>query len=238
MDPLMEVADKHGIPVVEDAACAIGTTYNDRYCGSIGAMGCFSFHPRKVITTGEGGMIVTNDEELANSIRVLRSHGGVKAGKWYEYQAAGFNYRLSDVHGAIGVAQMKKLSTLIERKRTLANELMDRLSSIQGIQLPSDPPWGGHIYQSFVILVDENIDRDQIILEMGKRDIETTLGTYAVHDQPYYQSNFGYKTGQLANSHLAFTKSITLPLYPQMDESDLDLIAVSLQEIISKLDYR
>ena len=232
MDPIMQVANEYDVPVVEDAACAIGATHYDRYCGNIGTLGCFSFHPRKVITTGEGGMIITNDDRSADRIRLLRSHGGVRVGNWYQYEAAGCNYRLSDVHGAIGVAQMKKLSTLIERKRMLARQLKERLAGVSGIRLPVDPPWGGHIYQSFVILVDEGLDRNRIIKDLRARDIETTLGTYAVHDQPFYQREYGYVSGQLPNSHAAFTRTITLPLYPQMSENELDMIASQLQAVI------
>ncbi len=163
LDPIMALAAEHGVPVIEDAACAIGTTYRGRFCGNIGTLGCFSFHPRKVITTGEGGMITTNDPRLAERIQLLRSHGGVRTGFWFEYEAAGYNYRLSDVQGAMGIAQMAKLPILVERKRLLAGQLRARLADIAGIQSPVEPVWGGHIYQSFVILVDDDLDRDRMI---------------------------------------------------------------------------
>jgi perosamine synthetase len=232
MDPIIQLANDRGIPVIEDAATAIGATYNGRHCGAMGLLGCYSFHPRKVITTGEGGMIVTDDDDLAALIQMLRNHGGVRVGAWYQYEAAGFNYRLSDVHGAIGVAQMEKLSTLIRRKRALAHQLGERLAEIDGVRPPLDPPWGGHIYQSFVILLDEELDRDQIVRDMRARDIETTLGTYALHDQPFYQRHYGYVSGQLPNSHAAFTRTVTLPLYPQMEDADLDIIVTQLGEVI------
>lgn len=232
MDPIIELAERHGIHIVEDAATAIGATYHGRHCGNLGTMGCFSFHPRKVITTGEGGMIITNNDHLADRITLLRSHGGVREAHWYRYEAAGFNYRLSDVQGAIGVAQMEKLPWIIERRRTLADELKKRLGEVKGIRLPIDPPWGGHIYQSFVVLVEEGIDRDQAVAELRARDVEATLGTYALHDQPFYQREFGYVPGQLPTSHKAYTRAITLPLYPQMNEEDLDSIAVSLEATI------
>jgi dTDP-4-amino-4,6-dideoxygalactose transaminase len=231
-DPILQVAAKYHLPVIEDAATAIGTKYYDRFCGNLSTMGCFSFHPRKVITTGEGGMITTNDAALAEKIKLLRSHGGVKVGNWYQYEAAGFNYRLSDVLSAMGVAQMAKLPGIILRKRELAQALSQRLSNIPGIRTPSEPKWGGHIYQSYVILVDENLNRDKIVEDMKAGGIETTLGTYALHDQPFFQRQFGYKRGQLPNSHAAFTRSITLPLYPQMSESDLDLIADALEKSV------
>ncbi|MBE0680759.1 MAG: DegT/DnrJ/EryC1/StrS family aminotransferase [Anaerolineales bacterium] len=231
-DPILAIAAEHNLPVIEDAATAIGTKYYDRYCGNLSTMGCFSFHPRKVITTGEGGMITTNDAGLAERIKLLRSHGGVRTGAWFQYEEAGFNYRLSDVLGAIGVAQMKKLAWLVERKRQMANSLSERLSEIPGICIPSEPKWGGHIYQSYVILVDENINRDRVVEDMKAGGIETTLGTYALHDQPYYQRMFGYKPGQIVNSHAAFTRTITLPLYPQLSEADLDVIARTLKAVM------
>lgn len=227
-DPILAIADEYNLAVIEDAATAIGAKYYDRYCGNLSTMGCFSFHPRKVITTGEGGMIITNDDALAEKIRLLRSHGGVRMGAWFQYEAAGFNYRLSDILSAMGVAQMEKLPWLIERKRELAASLSGRLKNIAGVRIPLEPKWGGHIYQSYVILVDEGFDRDRIVEGMKARGIETTLGTYALHDQPFFQREFGYQTSQLPNSHAAFRRTITLPLYPQMNESDLDLVADAL----------
>ena len=235
MDPVLKIAQDNRIPIIEDAACAIGTTYHGRFCGAMGDLGCFSFHPRKVITTGEGGMITTNNPALAERIQLLRNHGGVRADNRYEYQEAGFNYRLSDIQGAMGVAQMEKLPTLIERKRLLAYKLKEKLTEVPGIRTPAEPSWGGHIYQSFVILVDENLDRDQIILGLHKRNIETTLGTYALHEQPFFQKKYGYVSGQLPSSQTAFLKSITLPLYPQMSEADLDTITLGLCEVISAI---
>ncbi|MFN8380549.1 MAG: DegT/DnrJ/EryC1/StrS family aminotransferase [Anaerolineales bacterium] len=232
-DPILAIASEHNIPVIEDAATAIGTKYYDRYCGNLSTMGCFSFHPRKVITTGEGGMITTNDARLADRIKLLRSHGGVRIGSWFQYEEAGFNYRLSDVLGAIGVAQMEKLSWLVERKQQLAGLLSERLSKIRGIRIPIEPKWGGHIYQSYVILVDEGISRDRVVEDMKARGVETTLGTYALHDQPFFQKKFGYRSGDIVNSHAAFARTITLPLYPQLKESELDLIADALMQSVS-----
>jgi dTDP-4-amino-4,6-dideoxygalactose transaminase len=197
-------------------------------------MGCFSFHPRKVITTGEGGMITTNDDALADCIRLLRSHGGVRTGYWFEYEAAGFNYRLSDIQGAMGIAQMEKLPWLIQRRRERARQLKERLAGLEGLQLPTDPVWGGHIYQSFVVLLDAGYDRNGIVRELHDSGIEATLGTYALHDQPFFQRTYGYVSGQLPNSHDAFRRTMTLPLYPQMSEQDLDFIASRLIKIVNQ----
>ncbi len=232
-DRVNEVAAEHGLPVIEDAATAIGAKYYDRFCGNLTTLGCFSFHPRKVITTGEGGMITTNDDALADKIRLLRSHGGVRVGPWYQYEAAGFNYRLSDVQGAIGVAQMEKLPMLIARKRQLADQLSAEIQDIPGVRTPCEPKWAGHIYQSYVILLEESLDRNRIVEDMRAGGVETTLGTYALHDQPFFQRAYGYQAGQLSNSHAAFTRSMTLPLYPQMSEADLNTVATALHEVVA-----
>jgi dTDP-4-amino-4,6-dideoxygalactose transaminase len=234
MDPIIKLAAEYGIPVVEDAATALGTKYYDRFCGAIGTLGCFSFHPRKVITTGEGGMIITDNEHLAERIRLLRSHGGVKNGYWYRYEAAGYNYRLSDLQGAIGIAQMEKLQMIIDRRKKLARQLKDLLKDIEKIGIPTDPPWGGHIYQSFVIILNEELDRDLIIHNLRTKGIEATIGTYAVHDQPFYQRKYGYISGQLPNSHFAFHNTITIPLYPQMNDAEVNLLANELRALIAK----
>jgi perosamine synthetase len=234
MEAIAEVAERHGLAIVEDAACALGATCGEKACGSLGATGCFSFHPRKIITTGEGGMITTNDDALAEQIALLRSHGGVRQKYWFRYEAAGFNYRLSDVLGAIGVAQMAKLPDLVARRRTRADLLRTRLQEIADVRCPADPPWGTHTYQSFVVMVGESLDRDRLIDDLRSQDIETTLGTYALHDQPFFQEAYGYVAGQLPQSHAAFCRTVTLPLYPQMSEADLDTLTDALKNAIER----
>ncbi len=123
MQPILDIAQRHGIPVIEDAACALGAEYHGRQAGALGTLGVFSFHPRKVITTGEGGMIMTADRELAERVAILRSHGAVRGSHYMSFVSAGFNYRLSDVHAAIGVVQMDKLDTILSGRRELAAAL-------------------------------------------------------------------------------------------------------------------
>ena len=232
MDPIMELANMHQLAVVEDAACALGATYKGRPCGGLGTMGCFSFHPRKVITTGEGGLIATNDGALADRIRLLRNHGGIRKDGRFTFEAAGYNYRMSDIQAAVGVAQMRKLDSLIAHKRELAALMTANLNDMKGATAGSEPGWGGHIYQSYVVLLDEGIDRDRVIHDMRDEGIETTLGTYALHAQSAYADASGYAPGDLPNSYAAFRRSLTLPLYPPMDESDLDRVAQGLRNAI------
>jgi dTDP-4-amino-4,6-dideoxygalactose transaminase len=228
MDPIMKLAQIHRLAVIEDAACAIGTTYFGRQCGGIGTLGCFSFHPRKVITTGEGGMITTNDDALADKIQLLRSHGGIRRDGRFTFEAAGFNYRLSDILSAVGVAQMRKLNILIAHKRDLSMRLAQKLHGISGISLPQEPIWQGHIYQSFVVILDGGINRDEVIRRTKENGVETTLGTYALHAQPFFIKEYGYSLGDLKNSLRAYHQSLTLPLYPPMQESDIDRVVWAL----------
>lgn len=234
MAAINEAAAAAGLTVLEDAACALGATYRGEPCGALAKAGCFSFHPRKVITTGEGGMIVTDDDALAERICLLRSHGGVRQGFQYSYEAAGYNYRLSDILGAIGLAQMDKLDDILRRHRALAEKMKQQMADVPGVRLPVDPPWRGHIYQSFVVLLDEGLDRDRLVAELRRREIEATLGTYALHAQPFFQRAYGYRSGQLPGSYAAFRRSVTLPLYPQMTDEDVAAVARAVREAIAE----
>jgi perosamine synthetase len=232
MNPILEIARAHNLLVLEDAACAIAATYYDRPVGSMGTAGCFSFHPRKAITTGEGGMITTDDDALAERIALLRSHGGVRTGNRFRFEAAGFNYRLSDILAAVGVAQLRKLDAILARKRELAAEYTRRLSGLAGVTAPVEPAWRGHVYQSYVLMLDEAIDRDRVIDAMKQRGIETTLGTYALHAEPFFAETYGYRPGDLAGSYASYLHSLTLPLYSSMTTADMDRIVDSLSSAI------
>jgi perosamine synthetase len=234
MDPIVEFARDHGLIVIEDAACAIGTTYHGRACGTLGDAGCFSFHPRKAMTTGEGGLVTTADEALAERARLLRSHGGTRRDGRFTFEAAGFNYRMSDILAAIGIAQARKLGGFIADKRRLATRYRASLAGLAGVVLPAEPAWGGHVYQSFVVLLDDAIDRDAVILRMRNAGIETTLGTYALHDQPFFQRTFGYRSGDLPRSDVAFRQTLTLPLYPGLSDRDQDRVSATLAEAVSQ----
>ena len=234
MSAVMSFAREYDLAVIEDAACALGATYAGQPCGSIGDLGCFSFHARKVITTGEGGMIVTNREDLADRVQLLRSHGGVRLTNGFRFDEAGYNYRLSDLQAAVGVAQMRRLPALVSRRRELASQLRGQLVGIAGIQAPGDSPSGGHIYQAFVTLLASGIDRDDIVLRLSERGIGTTLGTYALHDQPFFQKQYGYTSGQLSASHAAFLRTLALPLYPDMTEDQVSTVVETLSAVLNR----
>ncbi len=232
MDPILELAKKHNLRVIEDAATAIGSTYKGRPCATMGDLGCFSFHPRKLVTTGEGGMILTNQDVIAEEISLLRSHGGIRREGRFRFEAAGYNYRLSDIQAAIGVAQMRKLDWLIARRRELAESMTEKLLGLEGVTVPVEPPSYHHVYQSYVVTLEDEVDRDAVIAEMHKQGIETTLGTYALHAQPFFERTYGYRAGDLPNSYRAYRQTLALPFYPSMEGRDIDRIVLALMRVL------
>lgn len=234
MDPIGVVAARQGIPIVEDAACALGGTYQGRQAGAIGTAGVFSYHPRKIITTGEGGMILTDDDEMAERIRVLRSHGSVRGSHYMSFIDAGFNYRLSDINAAIGIVQMGRLERLLEARRSLAEFYARELSRVPDLVAPSAPTGRTHTYQSYVVLLDEGVDRDRVIDEMRKREVETTIGTYSMHLQPYFRERYGISDASLPNATRAHYSALTLPLHTAMVEEDVVAVVDALAESIQQ----
>jgi perosamine synthetase len=225
MDPIMAIAGARDLPVIEDAACALGATYHGRATGSIGLAGCFSFHPRKSITTGEGGMITTSDEALSARIALLRSHGGVRTGGRFRFEAAGYNYRLSDILAAVGVAQMRKLDAFLAARRRIAGQYDEALAGLERLRCPVTPSGSTHTYQSYVVLLDPTVDRDGVIARLRSERIETTLGTYALHAEPYFRGAFGYRRGDMAASLTAYESTLALPLHGGMSDGDVAFVA-------------
>ena len=234
MTAVCNFAALHGVPVIEDAACALGASVGARQAGSLGNVGVFSFHPRKIITTGEGGMITTDDEDLAERLRILRSHGGVRRELFLEFIGPGYNYRLSDVHAAIGVAQMARLEGILRERKRLAGDLTARLSEMDLVRVPIFPSGFSHAYQSYVVLLDDSVNRDRVIVEMRRRGIETTLGTYGMHIQPYFRDRFRLRAEMFPNATRAHRQTLTLPLFLGMSEDDLDRISTHLTASIQQ----
>jgi dTDP-4-amino-4,6-dideoxygalactose transaminase len=227
MDAIMRIARRHGLAVIEDAACAVGTTFEGAPVGGIGNMGCFSFHPRKVITTGEGGMVTTNSHELADRTKSLRNHGatgpapGSDPSKPYAmgtFDIIGFNLRMSDIQAAVGIAQMGKLDKLLHERRRLALHYTQLLGGLDEFILPTDDP--GHTYQSYVVrLTDGDREKRNSIMEaLASNGIQTRPGTHAVHRLGYYAGKYDIRPEQFPNACCAEDATITLPIFPGMVE--------------------
>ncbi|MGH2411031.1 MAG: DegT/DnrJ/EryC1/StrS family aminotransferase [Chloroflexota bacterium] len=239
--PLAEIqrlCDARGVPVIEDAACAIGATYRGRQVGTFGAAGCFSFHPRKGITTGEGGMVTTNDDRLADRVRRLRNHGAVKSDSTLAFVEAGYNYRMSDLLAAVGVAQLRKLDYILAARRTVAHRYTAALADVPGLRCPVEPEGALHTYQSYILLLEPETDRDTFLTGLRSRGIECTIGTYALHAQPFFSQSFGYTPGQLPQSWQAYSKAVTLPLFVGMTDQEIATVIGAVQETARALPAR
>lgn len=233
LDGAAALAERHGLLLIEDAACALGAHRGERRCGSWPGAGCFSFHPRKIITTGEGGMVTTSDANLAERMRLLRSHGGVRTPVGLQFEEHGFNYRLSELQAALGRAQMLRLEEMLAGRRTAAQAYECALAPLEDLDLPvSQGP--GSTFQSFVVMLRDGIDRDQVTVAMRDAGIETTLGTYAMHAHPAFAS-YGYQPGDLPHSHRAQRQSLTLPLWPAMSNDVIERVATELSTALQKM---
>jgi dTDP-4-amino-4,6-dideoxygalactose transaminase len=229
MDEIQALAERHGLYMVEDAACALGAEYNGQKCGTFGRMGCFSLHPRKAITTGEGGLIASRDGELADRLRALRNHGLEAGPEGARFVAAGLNYRMTEFQGALGGVQMRALEARIASRRALAAAYDAALAGIPWLRRPLAPVGCRHVYQSYVVLLDGGLDRTQVMASLRERGVESTLGTYACHAQPFYQERYGYQPGAAPYSYQAFQRTLALPLHERMSATDVDLVVAALR---------
>ena len=240
MNEINRIAKQHQLAVIEDAACAVGTRYQGRLVGAIGDVGCFSLHPRKVITTGEGGIVTTNRDDLAAVIKSVRNHGatGLPAGAdptrpytMSTFERIGFNLRLSDIQSAVGIAQMQKLDGLLDERRRIALRYTELLGSTAGMICPEDDP--GHTYQSYVIRVEGGREaRNRVMDLMSARDIQTRPGTHAVHRLGYYAKKYDLCPEQFPNASAAEDTTITLPIFPGMTDAQQAFVVSTLQEAL------
>lgn len=246
MDEIRRICAPRGIRIIEDAACAISTTYKGLPVGALGDIGCFSFHPRKVVTTGEGGALTTNDDGLAQRMRTLRNHGanGVPPaseephGPWTmaRFDSLGFNLRLSDIQAAVGVAQMAKLDRLVADRRISARRYIDMLLGIDDLVLPRAGDIEGHTFQSFVVRIAQGgrARRNAVMSALTAAKIQTRPGTHAVHRLGYYRSKYGLAPEMFANAALAEDTTITLPIVPYMRAEDQSRVADFIREALSR----
>lgn len=231
-DELTAFARQNGLWILEDAACAITSNWRGTYCGRMGDAACFSFHPRKILTTGEGGMIVTDDHDLYEQLIVLRSHGGKPAAVGFEFVSNGFNYRMSEIQAALGLAQLRRIDQIVAERRRIAAFYLECFANVDFLSVPHTSSVDECSFQSFVVLLNDSIDREAVIARMKVKGVEATLGTYAMHAHPAF-SRFGYKAGDLPNSLRAQQQSLTLPLFRGLTEDDVLSVVNVLQGAVA-----
>jgi len=233
MKKIMEIAEKHDLHVVEDAACGIGATHYGQKAGTFGDASCFSFHPRKILATGEGGMLATNDDGLAEKARVMKNHGIKKlVNKRPSFIKAGYNFRLNDIASAIGLIQLKKISLFIKERVSLAEKYDELLDDVKEVETPYVMPGNNHTYQTYWVMIKKENVRDRLITDLAVRGIETQIGTYALHLEPFYVENKARKGTRLAVSEKAFRNTLALPMYNGLSEKQQECVCKNLQELL------
>jgi dTDP-4-amino-4,6-dideoxygalactose transaminase len=238
---LKEVTEKHGLLLIEDAAESIGSSLGGRRVGSFGAAAMFSFCGNKVITTGEGGIVVTDSGEIYERLKLIRSHGRLEfepfflTTKTLDYIMLGYNWRISSITAALGLAQMKKLSKVIEMRRKSAEYLTTKLSEIDGVEVPSPPAGYFHVYQMYTIRVKGGrMVRDALKDHLAKKGIMSKVYFEPVHLTSFYKERFGYKGGELLVTERLSGEVLTLPLYPTMSVEEMDYIVEVVKEFFSR----
>ncbi|MBI4381945.1 MAG: DegT/DnrJ/EryC1/StrS family aminotransferase [candidate division NC10 bacterium] len=231
MDEIAAMAKEHDLLLVEDAACALGSRYRGRRVGAWGAASCFSFHPRKVITTGEGGAVVTNDACLADRLRALRAHGFATPPRQPELVERGLNYRMTEMQAALGIGQMGKLPVILERRRRLAGSLTSALAPVRWFLPPRVPAHSSPNWQSYVGILDECVDRSRVMQRLADRGIETRPGATAIHRLKTYREHPAQGQPACPVSAMLDVRTLALPLHPKMEEADVARIATELSAI-------
>ena len=228
---ILAESEPRGISIIEDAACALGSILDSRPAGRWGIMGCYSFHPRKAITTGEGGVIVTDDAILARRLRMLRNHGLDPEAATPDFVLAGLNLRMTDLQAALGRTQLRKLDMLIASRRTQAAKYTSLLAG-SSVTVPIARSASTHVFQSFVVLVpaDRASERDAIIARMRADGVEASIGTHHIPLTTFYRSRFGYAPGDFPVADAVARRSIALPLHPLLTADDQNRVVAVLRE--------
>ena len=244
LDGLAANATPRGLTIIQDAAHAVGTEFCGRRVGSDGITACFSFHPIKNITTGEGGMITTDSDELAEKLRLLRFHG-VNRDAWsrygkvdsprYETVTPGWKYNLSDLQAALGIHQLAKLDGFIQRRTHLAELYHAQIAGIDGVKpLGRAVGTSRHAWHLFVVTIEPDrfgCDRDRFMQSMAQHGVGTGLHFTAVHLHDYYRSRYGYASGALPNTEWASDRVVSLPLFPGMSDSDVSRVCEAIRAV-------
>jgi len=241
MDGIRAVAGD--IPLIEDAACAAGAGYKGTAAGALGVMGCFSFHPRKSVTTGEGGMLTTNDDRLGELCGNLRNHGasiseeqrhhGPRPYILPEFDLCGFNYRMTDLQAAVGVVQLRKLDQFIAERAQWAAYYKEQLAAIPWLRTPETPAGCAHGWQSYVTWVDESkapMKRNDLMEWLQQRGISTRPGTHAVHMLGYYRRTMNLTADDFPGARDCDRFSMSIPLFNKMTAEDYEYVAGALRE--------
>jgi dTDP-4-amino-4,6-dideoxygalactose transaminase len=230
---IRKITDRYGLKLIEDAACALGTIAGDHHVGYYSDAACFSFHPRKAITTGEGGAVVSPDDHIINTIKLLRNHGISYIDNRVDFIADGLNYRMTDFQAALAIGPLGRFDAELKQRRALAASYEKILHDVPEISLPLRAKH--HSWQSFMVVLDERLDRERIIQEMAENGVETNLGAQALHQLAFFKNRYGFKADDFKAASLFFRKGLVLPLYGKLSRDDIHFISQTLKGVIGGL---
>lgn len=238
---LREIADAHNLFLIEDAAEAFGAKIGEKKVGTFGHSAMFSFCQNKIITTGEGGAIVTDSEEIYEKLKLIRSQGRLETADYFasaeymDYVTLGYNFRLSDIQAALGIAQLNKVDKIIEMRRRNAEYMSQRLSTIAAITLPKVPEDYFHVYQMYAVTIRGGRNsRDELMACLGEKGIMTKVNFHPVHLTQFYRDKPGYKAGELPITEKVSNRVLTLPMYPTLTEKEIDYIGEQINDFFVK----
>lgn len=235
MDTILNVAKKYNLKIIEDAACALGAEYKGKPIGSFGDLAVFSFHARKNVTCGEGGIVVTNNKKYADVVNSLSSFGIESAMKRQsifkipQFKTLGYNYKLSDINAAIAVSQLKKYPKILKKRKKLVKIYNNLLANNNYLTVPVEEIDKFHVYQTYAVLLKKEINRNKLIIALKKDGIQSNIGTYACHIQPIYECKY-----KCLNSLYLFNKTLALPLFYEMEEKQIKYVVDRLNYHINK----
>jgi len=240
IDELRAIADEFDVALVEDAAAALGARLDGRNAMTFGDMAATSFCQNKIITTGEGGAVLTDDDHLANQARLYRSHGRVPGNEYFEsagsgeYVSVGSNYRMSDMSAALGCAQVDRVSELVDRRRDVADRYSRAIADLEGITPHDGHPDGRHVYQIYGVTLDERIDRQSLIAEFDRRSIASKVYWDPIHLSEYYRETYGYEPGSFPVAEAVAERVLALPMHPDLTQAKIDRVTDVLSAFSQK----
>jgi len=233
-DKLQEISQKYELKLIEDSAEAIGSEYKGKKAGTFGEAGIFAFYPNKQITTAEGGVLLTNNENIAKLTRSMRNQGRGESGAWLNHERLGYNYRMDELSAALGCAQMERINEILDKRTKVAQMYNERLRDIEEIEIPYIASYVSKMsWFVYVIKLKSDIDRDKVVFYLRKNGIECKPYFTPIHLQPFYRKIFGYKEGDFPVTENIAKRTIALPFFNNLTEKEIDYVCEKMRSAVS-----